>query len=134
MVKIKPFFRVTLLSLILSFLLIYLGIKYHWIENFKADTNSKIELTIPEQSTTNTSARNKNTFNPEILQGSTNRSVLESMNKEQIAEQCINLLSENIQDQLSLDLATVNCVMSNYQETIQNNKSDKELSVRNSKK
>ena len=42
------------------------------------------------------------------------------MNKEQITEHCINLLSQSIKDTLTLELATVNCVVSNFQETFQN--------------
>ena len=50
------------------------------------------------------------------------RSLLDSMNKEQIAEQCLNLLRKEIKDPLILELATVNRVVNNHQETFQNAK------------
>ena len=44
----------------------------------------------------------------------------------QITEHCSNLLSQNIKDALTLELATVNCVVSNFQETFQNINNDSE--------
>jgi len=73
-------------------------------------------------------------FNPEIIEDN-NQSVLDSMTKGQIAEHCSSLLSKQINDSVTLELATVNCVMSNYQETFQNiNEQDKNSALAAQKK
>ena len=125
MLAFKPFLRISILSIILTFLMIYLGVKYHWGDHFKKTSPISMELDIPAQ---NDAANNNrvvsnndaNSFDPKIVQGSSASSLIDSMNKEQINEYCINLLSKELKDTLSLELASVNCVLSNFQETFQN--------------
>lgn len=126
--QFKPFLRVTILSMILAFLLIYLGINYHWGDFLKTTPATSSVLPIPEkiESTLTTFDVNQSdssteyNFNPEIIDTGKSNSILESMNKEQMAEHCTKLLSKQIIDPLTLELATVNCVMSNFEETYQN--------------
>ncbi len=111
--------------MILTSLLIYLGVKYHWGDHLKTVPDKSIELSIPDKKISNIQLENivKNTsnpFDPEIEKNSTDNALLASMKKEQITEQCINLLSRDLTDSLTLELATVNCVVSNHQETFQN--------------
>ena len=126
MIFYKPLFRTLVLSLILAFLLVYLGIKYHWTDYFSSEQAIKSELKIPhiiDDSVTvevNELISDEQEFTPEIINRDKTTTIIESMNKEQIAELCTNLLSRNINDDLSLELAVVNCVVSNYQETYQN--------------
>lgn len=119
----KPFIRVTILSAILALLLIYLGINYHWGDYLKSAPKPSTVLPIPEQTkiieTTDSNDSVVDSYNPEIIDSKGN-ALLDSMNKEQITEHCTNLLRKEIKDQITLELATVNCVMSNYQETFQN--------------
>jgi len=123
----KPFIRVTILSAILALLIIFLGINYHWGDYLKPEPKPSTELSIPEKSYTNETVDKVTSkivvYNPEIVDSKIDNALLDSMNKEQIAEHCINLLSKNISDEVTLELATVNCVMSNYQETFQNSQS-----------
>lgn len=140
MSSLKPFVRITILSTILACLLIYLGIKYHWGDHLKTDKPVVIELSIPKKSaqqentlTTEVKTINTNEFN--IIKDGETSTLISSMNKEQIAEQCIKLLSRTISDKLALELATVNCVVSNYQETFQDNTiTDEQAKIAKSKK
>lgn len=125
MLVLKPFVRITVLSLILTSLLIYLGVKYHWGDHLKKEPDSSIELSIPQKEPSIkevviTEGQNVGGFEPEIVKTNELNSLLSSMNKEQITEHCINLLSQSIKDALTLELATVNCVVSNFQEAFQN--------------
>ncbi|MEH6455437.1 MAG: hypothetical protein V7749_03890 [Cocleimonas sp.] len=126
MFTLKPFIRITLLSLMLASLLIYLGIQYHWGDKLKETPKTSIEISLPDNKTVITDdvvvINNSNLFNPEIVINNSKDTLLSSMNKEQIAEQCLNLLSKELKEPLTLELATVNCVMSNHQETFQNSK------------
>lgn len=124
MLTLKPFIRITLLSLMLASLLIYLGIQYHWGDKLKETHDTSVELSLPDNKIVSTNddvvTDNSNLFNPEIVINNSADTFLSSMNKEQIAEQCLNLLSKELKEPLALELATVNCVMSNHQETFQN--------------
>lgn len=127
MSSLKPFLRITLLSTILAGLLIYLGIKYHWGDHLKQSKPDVVELAIPESigkdEITKATIVEPETFDLGIVKNSdTSSTLLTSMNKEQMAEQCIKILSRTIKDELALELATANCVVSNYQETFQDNK------------
>ena len=123
MLTLKPFVRVTILSLILALLLIYLGINYHWGKYLKGDEGSTVTLSIPEKAEVDPDISNSSkvvTYSPELLQSNSANALLDSMNKEQMTEHCVNLSSKQIKDPLLLEIATVNCVVSNYQETFQN--------------
>jgi len=127
MLALKPFIRISILSIILTSLLIYFGVRYHWGNHFHTKSDVSIELTLSDNKLLNTNinvvvANNSNLFNPEIIKNNKINTLLESMNKEQITEQCINLLSKELKDPLTLELATVNCVVSNHQEIFQNAK------------
>jgi len=123
MLSLKPFIRIIALSMILTSLLIYLGVKYHWGNQFNISEEHSLELKIPIKVVTDNSDINvnktKNPYAPEIINNNVESTLISSMNKEQIAEQCINLLSKDIKDNIALELATVYCVVSNYQETYQ---------------
>lgn len=131
----KQFFRITLLSAILALLLIYIGINYHWGGYFKKTPEQSTSLTIPEKAISDKETPDQNQtlsneFTPEIIEAKNSNSLLDSMTKDQIAEQCSNLLSPQIVDPVTLEIATVNCVMSNFQETYQNsNQLDQSSSV-----
>lgn len=127
MLFLKPIIRTTFLSAILAFLLIFLGIKYHWGGYLKSKPQVTAELKIPEmpslslnQNEALSKSGNIQVFEPQIISEDKSLSLISSMNKGQIEEQCINLLSRSINDRLSLDLAVANCVVSNYQATLQN--------------
>jgi len=130
----KPFLRVTILSAILAGLLIYLGINYHWGNYLKIPPKQSSVLTLPDQEVSDKDDLNsisitsiKSDYDPQIVEVESSNSLLDSMNKEQITENCVNFLSGEISDPSMLELAIVNCVMSNYQETFQNTKSEEEL-------
>ena len=113
--------------MILTSLLIYLGVKYHWGDYLKPSLDTSIKLSIPDKIITSVNIQtaeenNSNSFDPEIVKNNTDSTLITSMNKEQITEHCINLLSKGLKDPLTLELTTVNCVVSNYQPTFQNSK------------
>jgi len=136
MPSLKPFVGVTFFSMILALLLILLGVKYHWGDYFQPRNNrSSIELSLPEAPFVdldeNIVTKDKTLFIPEIVQNKNSNTLLASMNKEQMEEQCINLLSKNIRELSMLELAAANCVVSNYQEDFEDIDSlveDKDLS------
>ena len=122
----KPVFRTTILSLILSLLLVYLGIKYQWGDYFNEKSPVYSELQIPQLDKSKYDAieakyiaKVDEEFVPEIVDADKSVSFVESMNKEQIIGICKNLLSKSIKDKLQLELAVTNCVMSNYQDSYQ---------------
>jgi len=130
----KPFVRVTVLSAILASLLIYLGINYHWGNYLKPPPEQSSVLLLPDQNKTNSDDTNviaakfpKPDYDPKIIEVDSSNSLIDSMNKAQITEHCVDLLSGEISDESVLELATVNCVMSNFQETFQNTKTEEVL-------
>jgi len=137
MLSLKPFIRITVLSIILMSLLIYLGVKYHWGNQFKVEDQQSLELKIPNKVVNEDYEikinETKDLFELEIINNNAGSTLLSSMNKEQIAEQCINLLSRDIKDAIALELATVNCVVSNYQETFQTQNIKNTVELQNKK-
>lgn len=131
MSELKPFIRVSILSCLLALALIALGIKYHWGDYLKEKPQASAELKLPIPSDSDNDANTKGSaladqtevieggFSPEIVESTQNESVLDSMTKEQINAACLDLLGNQISDPLMLELASVNCVMSNYEETYQ---------------
>ena len=125
MLVLKPFIRIIFLSSLLAALVIYLGIKYHWGDYFQKESASHVELTIPTQesssvATNDVSEDKLEIFKPEIIQANDSNALLASMNLEQMTQACNTLLIQRIPDALTLELAIANCVVSNYQETYQN--------------
>ena len=123
----KPVFRTAILSLILSLLLVYLGIKYHWGDyiNVKSPRYSELQITQLDESKSDAFDANHidtedEEYVPEIVVGDKNHSFVESLNKEQIVDLCKNLHRKTIKDELQMDLAVTNCVVSNYQDSYQN--------------
>lgn len=128
MLLLKPIFRTIVLSIILASLVIYLGIKYHWSDYLKEYKSNNISsLKIPPQTNIinqNTIDENKNfgqeeIFTPDIMPVKQQDNLISSMNKDQVTYHCKSLLSKTIQNTDQLSLAMVNCIVSNYQETLQ---------------
>lgn len=115
-------------------LLIILGIKYHWGDFFSDNAKPVIELDIPEKLKTinvkNNQDQSENTYSPEIIKGSKSESLVSGMNKEQVEKACSYLLIKTSKDDLLLELAIANCVVSNFQDSYQeasNNKSSETI-------
>ena len=125
MIFFKPVARTIVLSTILAFLLMFLGIKYHWGDYLRITQSVSNELLIPDKTENtiidqvNLISVSQNKFTAEIVKGDRSFHLIEVMNKEQVTVQCMRLLSKTIVDNLLLDLAVANCVVSNYQEIIQ---------------
>ena len=125
MLFLKPFIRTIILAAILFFLLIYLGMKYHWVEIFHNKTN-KIELNIPTQSAVNGERDNVKVegsakeFQPSLIQGQEQQATafLADMTKGQIAERCQQLYRKTAMSKDLMDLAVGDCVVSIYREKI----------------
>ena len=121
MLFLKPFIRTIILAAILFFLLVYLGMKYHWIEIFYNKTN-KIELSIPAQSAVNGELDNvkiegsSKDFQPSLIQGQEQEesALLADMTKGQIAERCQQLYRKTAMDNGLRELAVGDCVVSIY--------------------
>ncbi|WP_299874019.1 hypothetical protein [uncultured Cocleimonas sp.] len=128
MLFLKPIFRTVFLSIILALLIIYLGIKYHWSDYLKADESSKVSSleipplsknNLPSQKTTIQNSVKPEVFVPEIIPLNHNNDLISSMNKDQVEMHCKSLLSKSIKNDDQLNLAVVNCMVSNYQEPLQ---------------
>lgn len=128
MLLLKPIFRTIVLSIILASLVIYLGIKYHWSDYLKDYKSSNISsLKIPPQTKpinqntidVNIKSDQEKTFTPDIVQVNQQGNLISSMNKNQVTHHCKSLLGKIIQNTDQLSLAMVNCIVSNYQETLQ---------------
>jgi hypothetical protein len=127
----KPVVLTLLFAILLFSVLVVLGVKYHWSGfSFNSDTGIQ-ELTIPEEKERGTfkpvenSAVDDDTsevFTPEILNANSNiNSLLESMTKQQINQSCQVLMNKVRVNDPTVDLAILNCVVSNFQETFQDN-------------
>jgi len=123
MLFLKSFIRIIILATILFFLLVYLGMKYDWVEIFQNKTN-KVELNIPVQSAVNgefDNVKTKNSpkdFQPSLFQGQEQEAIalLADMTKEQVAERCQQLFKKTTIDKNLLDLAIGDCVVSIFRE------------------
>lgn len=130
-----------MLASILFFLLVYLGMKYHWGDTIKKlDSTQQIELKLPEMkmppfnSTTprimddglgDATVFSKETkkFQPAIINNPPALSMVDGMTKEQITLQCRKLYHQSlgISNDPNSALLIGNCVVNNYQEPFQNN-------------
>ena len=128
MLFLKPIFRTVLLSMILALLIIYLGIKYHWSDYLKPKKpNNVSSLEIPPMSNISPNYTNFNvnnstkaeTFIPKIIPLNHSNDLISSMNKDQVGIHCQSLLRKSITNNEQLNLAVINCIVSNYQEPLQ---------------
>ena len=126
MLFLKPFIKTIILAAILFFLLIYLGMKYHWVETFQNKVN-RIELNIPAQSAVIGEFDNvkldegsPKDFQPSLIQGQEQEqeqeasALLADMTKGQIAERCQKLFRKTAMDKDLRELAVGDCVVSIY--------------------
>ncbi len=119
---LKPIVKTLLLSGVVFFLLVFLGIKYNWVAFFKSP-DSNVELTLPQVSipltTSENSAVTKLPFQLEIIR-STQQPITANMSKEQILAGCMQLYNKlGVSNESMNDVIVGDCVVSNYQETIQ---------------
>lgn len=125
MIFLKPLLRTLILSSILFFLVVFLGMKYHWVDSKE---HKKIELRIPESNFSIKElgeeapvlVEQPQTFHPEIINNQNASTLLVNMNKAQITESCQKLFHRTIKNDGQLKQLINNCIASNYQETFQN--------------
>ena len=120
----KNVLRTILLSILLFLILVFLGIKYHWVNLLRdRESHQNITLEIPEninkQVPNNQAVEEKQEFEAEIMSGVQNDSQLARMTKVQIIQLCQNLADKLKSDALQKELFVGDCVVSNYKETIQ---------------
>ena len=132
---LTPLIKTIIISSVLFFVLVYLGMKYHWVGFYQDD--GKIPLILPNTNKTlGTNINHKNnqvnplfvtgerkSFQPQIIQITTQKNPAEipqivDMTKAQVTQNCANLLSKKINDSEILQLAIGNCVISNYRESL----------------
>ncbi|MEE9326063.1 MAG: hypothetical protein V3U71_02130 [Cocleimonas sp.] len=127
----KPVVFTILFAILLFIVLVLLGVKYHWTGfSFKSDSGVKT-LSIPEEKLKSTINMPENSlkpvveadvFTPEILNGNSKvNSLVESMTKQQIKNSCQELMRKVMVNDPTVDLAIINCVVSNFQEVFENN-------------
>lgn len=119
----KPLVKTILVSSILFFALVYLGMKYHWIGFNQNDKDKNVELKIPERtqmlgSKNAITDKEEKNFHPQIIQTVRSSSLVINMNKEQVTESCTQLLRKKMTDIDLLELAIGDCVISNYRDSI----------------
>ena len=118
----KPIFKTLLLSVFCFVLLVALGMKYHWVDLLDS-SKSDIELILPQSSPAlETRARkvvSEPSFPLEIIH-STKQPITANMSKQQILEGCLQLYNKiGLTNDTMIDVIVGDCVVSNYQETIQ---------------
>ena len=129
---IKPLIKTVLVSSLVFLVIVILGSKYHWAEIIKFKHNEEVNLTFPsEQEEQKSTSHQINTkqiekleeieekFEPRLMSNVNYSSSVSLMSKEQVSQKCQQLFSDSGMDELLLDLAIGDCVVSNYNETIQ---------------
>ena len=133
-------FLTVLLSTVVFLSVVFLGMKYHWVEAFTEGNKQFTELKIPESSgegqalsnstgivlptmdkTMDNGARTEVT---EIIENRSNRSPLANMTKKQVLEYCQNRFKTQGFSDDAIIVAVGNCVVTNYQEPYQEAKPD----------
>ncbi len=125
----KPLFKTILISSVLFFSLVFLGMKYHWIGGIQGNKGETQELVIPRQpkglqsevffnDTLNQKQNSNKDFLPQIIPTTNSNSLVANMSKTQIKKSCLTLLKRTIFDTAWLELAVGNCVISNYKDII----------------
>lgn len=123
---LKPLIKTFLISGLIFFTLVYLGMKYHWIGFVQGSADKNLELTFPEKPktlATGNSATNlinegddDEDFQPKIIQTLESGSLVTTMTKAQIKQGCSQLLRQRVVDKDVLELAVGDCVLSNYRD------------------
>lgn len=120
----KNLLRTTLLSILLFLILVFLGVKYHWA-TYLQDKKKEQEttFTLPENTnlfvTEGLQTEPDKEYQPALIHSVNNKSALKNMTKQQIIKACEILSSNTEKDVLQKELFVGNCVVSNYNETIQ---------------
>jgi len=143
---LSPLIKTLLVSTLLFFILVFLGMKYHWI-GFNHNAKN-IKLNIPKdtpvlgpveqaklsQDNDLSSAFNlepnteERRFQPQIIQRARPSSLVINMTKVQVVESCRQLLKKKIVNTDLLAVAVGNCVISNYRDSIIDIKGEEEVS------
>jgi len=138
--SLKSFIKTALISIVIFFALVFLGMKYHWIGYFQRGNNQDMTLSIPDIPVSPELANNgveeenvEGDFQPEIIQTLSSDSLLDNMTKIQVEENCQQLYQEET-DELLLELAVGNCVLSNYNDPYQEVSEEKGTSSNNRQK
>ncbi len=123
--SLKPFIKTLLISALLFFALVFLGMKYHWIGFFQTKNDKNIELAIPEVAPPPDVANNgveeeivEGEFQPEIIVTQESGTLVENMTKEQVEKSCQQLYQAE-SDMTLLELAIGDCVLSNFNDPYQ---------------
>lgn len=129
--RLKSFFFSTILTTLLSvmvfFLLVFLGMKYHWVEVFNKSSQQLTELTIPQVSEKDAFASDpqivstavdsySKTDKTEIIETDKSSSPLANMTKQQVLEYCQKRFKTQGFSEDAIIVAVGNCVVNNYQE------------------
>ena len=120
---VKPLLKTLLLSILVFGLIVILGMKFQWVEYLKGTDKKNIELRLPEDITPRLTAKDgltaKDDFHLEIIR-SDQQPITANMTKEQITSGCQQLYNKmGMQNNELIDMVVGDCVVSNYQETIQ---------------
>ncbi len=136
----KSFFFSTLITVVISAMVfltvVFLGMKYHWVEAFMRDNKSFTELKIPESSEeVKAFSNDPGIVSPgadgdtraeitALIEHRSNSSPLANMTKKQVLEYCQNRFRTQGFSDDAMIVAVGNCVVTNYQEPYQEIKSD----------
>ena len=122
MTSLKPFLKALLISSAIFLLVVFLGIKYHWVKVLQHKNDKQISLQLPDNQTEIASPPpellQEDEFQPEIINQQLIQSKLSNMTKEQITIGCQRLFKTALNEGQK-ELLIGNCVVSNYQESIQ---------------
>ncbi|MEE9445824.1 MAG: hypothetical protein V3V19_09190 [Cocleimonas sp.] len=121
---VKPLFKTLLLSSLIFGLVVILGLKYQWVDYLKSADKDNIALVLPQDSIPRlieqTGLAEKQGFQLEIIR-SDRQPVTANMTKEQITSGCQQLYNKmGMHNNELIDVVVGDCVVSNYQEAIQN--------------
>jgi len=120
---VKPLFKTLFLSSVIFGLTVILGMKYQWVDYLKSADKKSVELALPQHSLPRLAPQERITdredFQLEIIR-SHRQPITANMTKEAITLGCQQLYNKmGLQKNEFIDIAIGDCVVSNYQESIQ---------------
>ena len=126
----KPIIKTSILAALSFFIIVILGMKYHWIEKIHLGNDKQQVIPIPARSEkeqvsqTSTLQEEKNSlvkssdkdFEPTVVTDVDYAEVIAKMDKEGVFEACTSLYANSDQLLELKELAIADCVVSNYSE------------------
>jgi len=119
MLFLKPIIKTLIISTVLFFILVYLGMKYHWVV-YLQNKPTNVELAIPEQPFVISKFESikieddLEKIQPSLIQEHGTSALLVNMDKGQIKKSCQQLFRKMAMNNDQIEIAVGDCVVSNF--------------------